>query len=65
MNEFIDNLYTLIGTTSNDNAIADLHTSQITTAHAKPQSFIVFHSRCLVTALNNGDSSACVHAVAR
>jgi hypothetical protein len=26
---------------------------------------IVFPSRCLVTALSNGDSSACVHAVAR
>jgi hypothetical protein len=31
---------------------------QITTAHAKPQFVIVFPSRCLVTALNNGDSSA-------
>jgi hypothetical protein len=50
---FIDHLYPRLGTTSyNYNAIAHLHT--------KPQSFIVFLSRCLVTALNNGDSSASV-----
>jgi hypothetical protein len=28
-----------------------------TTAHSKPQSFIVFPSRCLVTALNNSSAS--------
>jgi hypothetical protein len=41
-------------------ATANLHTLQITPAHAKLQSFIVFPSCCLVTALNNGDSSASV-----
>jgi hypothetical protein len=58
--EWIYYLYTQLGTTSNDNANTELHTSQIITSHAKPQSFIVFHSRFLVTALNNGDSSASV-----
>jgi hypothetical protein len=53
-------LYTRLGTTSNYSAIADIHTLQITAAHAKPQSCIVFPSRCLVSALNNGDSSAFV-----
>jgi hypothetical protein len=37
--------------------MADLHTSEITIAQAKPQSLLMFLSRCLVTALNNGDSS--------
>jgi hypothetical protein len=32
----------------------------IAVAHAKPQSFIVLHSRCLVTDLNNWDSSSSV-----
>jgi hypothetical protein len=32
---FIEHLYTQLVTTSNYNAIADLHTLQITTAHAK------------------------------
>jgi hypothetical protein len=44
-------------TTSNYRAIADLHTLQITTAQAKPQSFIFFLSHCLVTVLSNGDTS--------
>jgi hypothetical protein len=57
VNGFIVRLYTRLGTTSNYIAIADLHTLQIMTAHAKPQSLIVFPSRCLVTALNNGDPS--------
>jgi hypothetical protein len=60
VNGFNDYLYTRLGTTSNYSDIADLHTLQISTAHAKPQSFIVFPSRCLVTDLNNGDSSASV-----
>jgi hypothetical protein len=60
VNVFINHLYTLLGTTSPYNAIADLHTLQITTAHNKPQSLIVFPSRCLVTALKNGDSSVTV-----
>jgi hypothetical protein len=61
VNGFVDHLYTPLGTTSNYSALDNLHTLQITTAHAKPQSFIIFRSRCLVTALNNGDSSASVH----
>jgi hypothetical protein len=43
-----------------NSAIADLHTLQVTTAHAKSRSFLVFPSRCLVRALSNGDSSASV-----
>jgi hypothetical protein len=52
-------LYTQLGATSNYNAIADLHTLQITTAQAT-SSQSVFTSRFLVTDLNNGDSSASV-----
>jgi hypothetical protein len=57
-NAFIYYLYTELGTTSNYSVIADQHTLRITTAYAKPQSFIDFPSRCLVTALNNEESSA-------
>jgi hypothetical protein len=56
---FIGHLYTQLGTASNYNAVANLHTLQITTAHAKPfPTCCVFTSRSLVTASNNGDSSA-------
>jgi hypothetical protein len=54
---FIDHLH--IVTTSNYNTIAGLHTSQITTAHAKP-SQSAFTSCLPVMDLNNGDSSASV-----
>jgi hypothetical protein len=40
--------------------IYTLQTLQITTAHTKPQSSVVFPSCCLVTALSNKDSSASV-----
>jgi hypothetical protein len=53
-------LYTRLGTTSDCNSIADLHTLQTTTTHARPQSFRVFPSRCLVTAPNSRDCSASV-----
>jgi hypothetical protein len=52
----IDHLYTRLGTTNNYSAIADLHTSQFTRAHAM-SSQSAFSSRFLVTDLNNGDSS--------
>jgi hypothetical protein len=56
---FIDNLYTPLGTTSNYNAVANLHNSQITTAHAKIfPACCVFTSRSLTMASNIGDSSA-------
>jgi hypothetical protein len=58
--DLLTSLYTRLGTTSNYSAIADLHSLQITVAHAKPQLFIVVSSRCLVTALNSGDSSVSV-----
>jgi hypothetical protein len=48
------------GARSNYNTVADLQTLEITTVHAKPQSFIVFLRRCLVTDPNNGDSSGSV-----
>jgi hypothetical protein len=48
----IDHLYTQLRATSNYSAISDLHT------FTKPQSVIVFCCHCLVTTLNNGDSSA-------
>jgi hypothetical protein len=57
--EFIDHLYTKLETTSNYSATANLHTLQITTAHAKSfPACCVFTSRSLVTASNSGDSSA-------
>jgi hypothetical protein len=56
---FIDHLYTKLGTTSNYNAIADLHTLQINTAHAKSfPACCVFTNHSLVTASNSGYSSA-------
>jgi hypothetical protein len=56
---FIEHLYTQLVTTCNYSAIVNLHTSQITRAHAK-SSQSAFNSRFLVTGLNNGDSSASV-----
>jgi hypothetical protein len=48
-------------TTNNYNTIADFHTLQFTTAHAKSfPAFSVFTRRFLVTASNNGYSSAFV-----
>jgi hypothetical protein len=55
----IDHLYTWLRTTSNYRATANFHSSQITTAPAKPfPAFCVFTSRPLLTASNTGDSSA-------
>jgi hypothetical protein len=57
VNGFIDHLQMV--TMSNYGAITNLHTSQITGAHAKSsQSTFTSHSQ--VTVLNNGDSSASV-----
>jgi hypothetical protein len=64
---FIDQFNTWLVTTLNYSAIADLYTSQITTAHAKSfPACRVFTSRSLVTAYNSGDSSttptkSCLH----
>jgi hypothetical protein len=56
---FIDHFTTLLVTTRDYNAIPNLRSLHITTAHAKPfQS--AFTSRFPVTDLNNGDSSAFV-----
>jgi hypothetical protein len=44
---FIDNLYTVIGTTGNYSAIADLHTLEFIVTHAL--GFSVFTSRILAT----------------
>jgi hypothetical protein len=52
---FIDHLHTRLGTTSSYSAAANLHTLQVTTAHAKSVSFT---SRSLITASNSEDSSA-------
>jgi hypothetical protein len=50
---FVDHLRVV--TTDNYNIIADFHTLQITTAHAKSYTaFSVFTRRFLVTASNNG-----------
>jgi hypothetical protein len=55
--QFID--YLQIVTTDNCSTIANLHTLQITRAHAK-SSQSAYTSRFLVMDLNNGDSSASV-----
>jgi hypothetical protein len=56
--EFIDHLYTPLGTTGNYNTITNLYILQITTALAKPlPACCVLTSRSLVTASNSGDSS--------
>jgi hypothetical protein len=47
---FADTLYTVLGTTGNNSAIADLHTLQFTVTHAL--GFSVFTSRILVTDFN-------------
>jgi hypothetical protein len=49
-------LLTQLGTTSNNSAIADLHTLQITAANTKSSTDCsVFNSRSLATASNSGD----------
>jgi hypothetical protein len=56
---FTGHLYTQLGTTSNYSTIANLHTLQITTAHAMSfPACCVFISRSLVGAPNSEDSSA-------
>jgi hypothetical protein len=56
---FVEHLYTQLVTKSNYNAIADVHTLQIITAHAKHfPACCVLTSRSLATASNTGDSSA-------
>jgi hypothetical protein len=59
MNGFIDHIYTQLGTTSNYNAIINLHTLQITAAITKSSpAFSVFNSHSLAMASNSEDSSA-------
>jgi hypothetical protein len=59
--EFIDHFNTQLVITLNYSAIANVHTLQITRAHAKPfPARSVFTSSCLVRASNNGYSSASV-----
>jgi hypothetical protein len=59
VNGFIYYLHTRLGTTSTYNAIADLHTLQITATPAKPfPDSCIFTSHSLATASINGDSSA-------
>jgi hypothetical protein len=50
---FVEHFHTRLVTTLNYSAIGDLHTLQITVAHAKS----AFSSRFPVTDLNNGHSS--------
>jgi hypothetical protein len=59
VNGFIDHLYTRLGTSSNCNLIADLHTLQSTRAHYK-SSHYALTSRFLVMVLSNKDYSASV-----
>jgi hypothetical protein len=47
---FVDHLYTQLGTTYNNSAIADLHALQFTVTHAL--GFSVFTSRILATDLS-------------
>jgi hypothetical protein len=56
---FIDHFNIPLGTASTYNAITDFHTSQITTAPAKPfPPCCIFASHSLATVPNSGDSSA-------
>jgi hypothetical protein len=58
--DWILDLLTQLGTTSNYTAIANLHTSQITTVSAKHfPACCVLTSLSLATASNSGDSSSC------
>jgi hypothetical protein len=59
VNGLVDHLHILLGTTSSYSAIADLHTLQITRAHAKSSQLAVT-SCFLATDLYDGDSSASV-----
>jgi hypothetical protein len=54
---FTEHFTTRLGTTSNYSAIANLHTSQITTPHNTSFPACVCSRRSLVTAFNSGDSS--------
>jgi hypothetical protein len=49
LDDWIDTLYTVLGTTGNYSAIFDLHTLQLTVTHALR--FSVFASRILATDL--------------
>jgi hypothetical protein len=59
VNRFIDHLYAPLVSTSNYDAIANLHTLQITRTHVMSFHF-AFTGRFLVTDLNSEDSSASV-----
>jgi hypothetical protein len=58
VNGFIDHLYTRLRTAINCSVTANLHNSQITTAHAKLfPTCCIFTSCSLAAASNSGDSS--------
>jgi hypothetical protein len=57
LHRFINHLYTRLGSTSNYNATANLHNSQIATAPAKPFPACCLHQPFLAAASNSGDSS--------
>jgi hypothetical protein len=58
VNGFIDHLCTRLGTTSNYNATANLHNSQITAALSKRLPACCLHQPLPTTASNSGESSA-------
>jgi hypothetical protein len=55
VNEFIDHLYTRLGTTSNYSATANLHALKSLHSKSSP-ALSVFTSRCSVTAPNIGNA---------
>jgi hypothetical protein len=55
---FSNHLYTPLGSTSNYSAIVNLHTSQITTTHAKSLAACVLNNRSPSTASKSRDFSA-------
>jgi hypothetical protein len=58
-NGFIDYLYTRLGTTSNESAIVNLHTLQISTPPSKNVSSLLCLSKPFPgNGFNSGDSSA-------
>jgi hypothetical protein len=56
--DWVLDLLTLLGTTGNYSATADLNTLHFTTAPAKPFPACCVNRRSLATASNSGDSSA-------
>jgi hypothetical protein len=64
VNKFIDHLYPRLVSISNYSATANLHSSQMARARAKPfNACCAFTNRSLAIASNSGDILSCTHSV--